>query len=90
MDRRIETYEKFVTTQSVRLDEAERQLQVFEHKIRRDFNETDRTLDSELEMMRTQIDDKLEEIKRALNRTAKKAKKKDHFAHILRQILDEY
>lgn len=73
----------------MRLDEAERQMQVFEHKMRRDFNEIDRTMDSEIDMMRTQIEDKLEEIKRALLRTAKKEKKKDQFAEMIRQILSE-
>jgi hypothetical protein len=64
-------------------------MQVFEHKMRRDISESDRMLDSEVEMMRTQVEDKLEEIKRILLRTSKKATKKDQFVMLLRKILNE-
>lgn len=89
LNRRIDNYEKFVTTYLVRLDEAERHMQSFEHKARRDVTEADRTLESELDFMRSQIDDKLQEVKRSLNRTAKKAKKKDRFMELMRQLLQD-
>lgn len=73
----------------VRLDEAERHVQSFEHKVRRVVTETDRTLESELDYMRSQIDDKLQEVKRSLTKTAKKAKKKDRFMELMKQLLQD-
>ena len=78
-----------MTTQGVRVEEAERQVKSFEQKLRRDLSDIDRTLESEMELVRSQIEDKLEEVRRAMNRTAKKAKKKDQYLALLRQILED-
>lgn len=89
LDRKLDLYDKFVTTQGVRVEEAERQVKSFEQKIRRDLSDIDRTLESEMELVRSQIEDKLEEVRRVMNRTAKKAKKKDQYLALLRQILED-
>lgn len=57
--------------------------------MRRNISESDDLLSSEVKMMSTQMEEKLEEIKRILLRISKKANKKDQYLKMLQQILNE-